>query len=202
MRRIPILVVLAALLSFSCGVGPGQADSQSDWQQVLSRKKAATSPNATPLEKQLYADTLHAFLQKHPTHGRARAVYRRIQLDFAGELASLGRYQDAIGFYRAVLVNDPSNAEAAKGVAEALDHLAVTRAKLLALDKGMTQHEVAKLLGKPVPGWKVKSERKDAAIESWYYRTVEGGVAGVYFRDGVLFAAEPASNDKLASLTR
>jgi hypothetical protein len=195
-------VVTSVFLAFSCGARTDQADSQADWQHVLSRKKAAASPTASSREKQIYADTLGAFLQKHPTHGRARLVYRRIQLDFASELASLGRYQDAIGFYKAVLAHDPGNEEANRGVAEALDRLAVTKAKLLALEKGMTQHQVSQLLGKPVPGWKVRNDRRDTVIESWYYRTVDGGVAGVYFRGGVLFAAEPASNEKLASLTR
>ena len=66
----------------------------------------------------------------------------------------------------------------------------------------MSQHDVAKLLGKPIPGWKVKTENRDPAIEAWYYRTIEGGVAGVYFRDGELFAAEENSHEKVAPLTR
>jgi hypothetical protein len=38
-------------------------------------------------------------------------------------------------------------------------------------------------------------------IESWYYRTNDGRVAGVYFRDGELFAAEENSQARLTPLT-
>jgi hypothetical protein len=81
-----------------------------------------------------------------------------------------------------------------------LDHLAVSREKLLALEKGMTPHEVSNVLGKPIPGWTVKRQRRDAVLESWYYRKTDGAVAGVYFRDGKLFAAEENSSAKIAPL--
>jgi hypothetical protein len=190
-------MVLAA-----CGAGSDSGDPQRDWQHVLSRKKAALAQPASTKEKQVYADTLGAFVQKHPNHGRARAVYQRIQLDFANELASLGRHQDAIRFYRAVLASDASNKEALQGLSDAVDRLAVSKPKLLALEKGMSQRDVARILGKPIPGWKVKTENRDPAIEAWYYRTIEGGVAGVYFRDGELFAAEQNSHEKVVPLTR
>jgi len=198
----PLLACAAALVLAGCGGSGDAADPQSDWLHVLSRKKQAVSQSATTKEKQVYADTLGAFVQKHPTHSRGRAVYQRIQLDFARELASLGRSQDAIRFYRAVLSNDPSNAEATTGLREAVDRLAVSKQKLLTLEKGMSEHDVAKILGKPIPGWTAKAENRDPAIEAWYYRTTEGGVAGVYFRDGELFAAEQNSHEKLAPLTR
>jgi hypothetical protein len=82
-----------------------------------------------------------------------------------------------------------------------VDHLSVSRAKLLALQKGMSQHDVAKLLGKPIPGWSLRTERRDSVVESWYYRKSEGGIAGVYFRDGELFAAEENSQAKVVPLT-
>ena len=190
------------LLLAACGAGPDSDTQQRDWLHVLSRKKAAVAPAASPKDRQVYADTLGAFVQKHPTHSRARGVYQRIQLDFANELASLARYQDAIRFYRAVLTADATNIEATRGLANAVDRLAVSRPKLLALEKGMSQHQVAQILGKPIPGWQMKAENRDPAIEAWYYRTTEGGVAGVYFRDGELFAAEQNSHEKLAPLTR
>ena len=190
------------LLFAACGAGPDSDTQQRDWLHVLSHKKAAVAPAASPKDKQVYADTLGAFVQKHPTHSRARGVYQRIQLDFANELASLARYQDAIRFYRAVLTADATNIEATRGLANAVDRLAVSRPKLLALEKGMSQHQVAQILGKPIPGWQMKAENRDPAIEAWYYRTTEGGVAGVYFRDGELFAAEENSHEKLAPLTR
>jgi hypothetical protein len=198
----PLLACATAMVFAACGAGSDSADSQRDWLHVLSRKKAAMAKPSSTQEKQVYADTLGAFVQKHPTHERARAVYQNIQLDFAQELASLGRYQDAIRFYRAVLAADATNVDATKGLADAVDRLAVSKTKLLALEKGMSQHDVAKILGKPIPGWKVKTENRDPAIEAWYYRTSEGGVAGIYFRDGELFAAEENSHEKVAPLTR
>jgi hypothetical protein len=201
MRR-PLLASAAALLLAACGGRSDPSDPQRDWLHVLQHKKAAMAQPASTKQKQVYADALGAFVQKHPTHGRARAVYQHIQLDFAHELASLGRYQDAIRFYRAVLTNDAMNADAIHGLADAVDHLALSKHKLLALEKGMSQRDVAKLLGKPIPGWKEKTENRDPTIEAWYYRTTEGGVAGVYFRDGELFAAEENSHEKVAPLTR
>ena len=197
MRRFLAILVL---LIVSCG-GTNTIDTSSEWLHVLSRKKAAVSPNATPRQKQLYADSLAAFVTRYPAHARAREVYRRIELDFASELSVLGRYQDAIRFYRAVLSDDAQNREALDGLAAALDRLTVSRQKLLALEKGMSQREVAKLLGKPIPGWTAKTDRPDCTIEAWYYRTTDRGVAGVYFRDGTLFAAEANSHEKLVPLT-
>jgi hypothetical protein len=195
----PILVVFALIIA-SCGGGTKTVDSSGDWIHVLSRKKAAVSPNATPRQKQVYADSLAAFLTRYPAHPRAREVYRRVQLDFASELATLGRYQDAIRFYRAVLTDDPRNKEALAGLTAAVDRLTVSREKLLALEKGMKEREVARLLGKPIPGWTVRTKRPDCTIDAWYYRTTEHGVAGVYFRDGTLFAAEENSHAKLVPL--
>lgn len=194
-RAAPVLLVLA----LACG--GNAADDSAEWQSVLHRKKAAASPDATPQAKQVYADSVAAFVQKNPSHGRAREVYNHIQIDFARELASLGRYQDAIRFYRHVLVSDPAKRAAIDGMREAAEHLEVSRQKLLALEKGMSQHDVAKLLGKPIPGWTVKNDRGDTVIESWYYRRTDGAIAGVYFRDGKLFAAEENSSAKLVPLS-
>ena len=198
MRQLPLPVFVALLVA----CGGASDDSSSEWLHVLKHKKAAVAPAATTHEKQLYADTLGAFVQRHPQHSRAREVYQRIQLDFASDLASVGRYQDAIRFYRAVLTNDPHNEAATRGLREAVDHLAVSREKLLALEKGMSQHDVAKVLGKPIPGWTKTNDLRESTIDSWYYRTTAGGVAGVYFRDGRLFAAEENSGAKLSPLTR
>ena len=194
-------LVLFALVATSCGGGKA-TDNSTEWIHVLRHKQAASAPNAPVQAKQVYADTLGAFVQTHPTHGRAREVYQHIQIDFANELASLGRYQDAIRIYRAVLAHDPKNTAAMQGLSDAADHLAVTHQKLLALEKGMSQRDVAHLLGKPIPGWQIRNERPDSTIESWYYRRTGGGVAGVYFRDGVLFAAEENSQAKLAPLMK
>ena len=198
MRRSLLLI---ALLVAACGGRDATPDAAGEWRGVLQHKRAATAPNATARDKQVYADALGAFVARNPSHGRARAVYERIQIDFARDLAALGRYQDAIRVYRAVLTHDPRNDDAARGLSDAVDRLAVTRAKLVQLERGMSQHDVARLLGKPIPGWTETKERPDATIECWYYRTSEGGVAGVYFRDGALFAAEEKSHEKVVPLT-
>lgn len=195
MRRVGCFLVLFAL-----GCGAGSSDDSVEWLSVLNHKKAAAAPTATTKEKQMYADSLAAFVHRNPHHNRAREVYEYIQLDFARELASLGRHQDAIRFYRAVLAEHPDNERALEGLRVSLDHLAVSREKLLSLEKGMTTHDVAKVLGKPIPGWTVKRQRREAELESWYYRKTDGAVAGVYFRDGRLFAAEENSSAKIAPL--
>src|ERR1700682_2706413 len=149
MRRL--LAVLALVLA-GCG-NSNQTDDSSEWQRVLHWKRAAVSPTASTKDKQ---------------------VYPRMQLEFGEDLASLGRYQDAIRFYRAVLLADPANARAQHDVTVALDRLAVSRPKLLALEKGMSQHRVAQILGKPIPGWTKKNEQRD--VEAWYYRKTDGGI--------------------------
>ena len=197
MRRFLLLLVLAAS---ACGAQQDASDHASAWRRVLHHKQAAAANNASADQKQVYADSLGAFVQQHPGHGRARQVYQRVQLDFAAELSLLGRHQDAIRFYRAVLAQDPRNEAALRGFAGEADRLAVSREKLLKLQKGMTQHEVAGILGKPIPGWSQRTERRDSAVDAWYYRRTDGNVAGVYFSDGQLFAAEENSQARLVPL--
>jgi hypothetical protein len=194
------LVLLALLLASFCG-GNDALDNSAEWRQVLSQKRAAVSPQATAPQKQAYADSLAAFLTRHPSHPRAREVYRRVQLDFAEELAALGRQQSAIRFYRAVLTDDPQNREALHGLDLAIDRLTVSRQKLLTLERGMSQRQVAGILGDPIPGWTARTERPDCVMEAWYYRTTDHGVAGVYFRDGSVIAAEENSHAKVVPLS-
>lgn len=200
MRVISTLVAALTLFLIACGADP-QPDHQAEWRNVLLRKQEATAANAPIERKQIYADSVRAFVEKHPTHGRAREVWHRLQLEFADDLAGAGRYQDSLRFYRAVLAHDPQNQHARIGYATAVDRLAVTREKLLTLRKGMSHREVSSLLGKPMPGWSVKQQRGDATFEAWYYRTRAGEVAGVYFRDGKVFAAEESSNSQVARLS-
>lgn len=195
MRRSLACCVIAIALT-ACGQKTGSADKQAEWRDVLERKKAAAIA-ANPDSKQAYADSLSAFLRRHPNHGRAREVYQSIQLQFADELVSLGRHQDAIRFYRAVLAHEPHSIRARQGLTVAIDRLAVTREKLLALEKGMSRRQVSHVLGKPIPGWTIETRRRGASMEAWYYRTTTGSVAGVYFRDGRVFAAEESSDAKL-----
>jgi len=193
--------MLLPLVFAACSDRSTQQDHQAEWRGVLRHKQAAVAPDAKPEHKQVYADSVRAFVEKHPDHGRAREVWQRLQLEFADDLAAMGRHQDAIRFYRAVLEHDPANQAASRGLATAVERLAVSREKLLALQKGMTQRQVAAILGKPMPGWSAKNKRPEATIEAWYYRTRGGSVAGVYFREGKLFAAEETSNAKIGRLS-
>ena len=195
MRRVACLPFVILLL-LQCSGAPARPDHQSEWRDVLRHKKAAESPAASTQQKQVYADSLSAFLGRHPDHGRAREVYHRIQLEFARDLASMGRHQDAIRFYRAVLTAQPKNEEAKRGLAESIDKLAVSRQKLLTVEVGMSRGEVASILGKPIPGWTSRNENSGTDYEAWYYRTNTGGIAAVYFRDGEVLAAEEKSNSR------
>lgn len=203
MRVSPFLTLPLALLIGACLGACGNQqplDHQAEWRDVLRHKRAAVGPDASPDQKQVYADSVRAFVVKHPTHDRAAQVWQRLQLEFADELAEAGRYQDAIRIYRSVLAQHPRNDHARSGLALSAARLAVSREGLLALRKGMSQRQVASLLGKPIPGWVVKNRRAGATFEAWYYRTRTGALAGVYFREGKVFAAEETSNERLGRL--
>jgi hypothetical protein len=192
-------MAMMVLVTTACGNQPA-ADHQAEWRDVLEHKRAAASPDASPGHKQVYADSVRAFVQKHPDHGRAREVWQLLQLEFADDLAAAGRYQDAIRFYRSVLTHHPENERARHGLALAADRLAITREKLLALRKGMSRREVAAVLGRPMPGWSVENRSSGVKFEAWYYRTHAGAVAAVYFRDGEVLAAEESSSARVGRL--
>lgn len=196
--RLPLLFLMAAVY---CSGEPRVEDTaqghQEEWIAVLERKKAAVAPNADPKARQVYADSLAAFLRRHPRHSRASQVYQNVQLEFARELAERGRYRQAVRVYRAVLARDPENATARSAMLHAVDRLAVSRERLLEIRKGMSEGDVAELLGKPLPGWSATNRQR--GVESWYYQTTTGGLAGVYFREGKVFAAEERSDALLAS---
>lgn len=200
MRFSSVFLAISILASISCTDRNAGPDHTADWREVLRHKKDAATAGATPQHRQRYADSVRAFIEKHPKHGRAREVWQRLQLEFADDLAAAGRDRDAIRFYRAVLTQDAANTHASRGLATAVEHLAVSRDKLLALEKGMSRREVASILGKPMPGWTATNKRPEVELEAWYYRTRGGGVAGVYFRDGKVFAAEETSDAKLGRL--
>lgn len=197
MRTLGIVFVSAIAL-LRCSGEAAQSDHQAEWRDVLRHKKAAVSPQATPQARQVYADALSSFIHRHPGHSRARLVYDRVQLEFADDLSALGRYQDAIRFYRAVLASEPQNDAARRGLVAAVDRLAVTREKLLTIEVGMSKRQVSSALGKPIPGWTLTKPRPTATIDAWYYRTHDGGVAAIYFRDGRVFAAEEKSQARVA----
>src|SRR5947209_3371786 len=117
------LLVIVALAAAACS-GHDAGSDDAEWRGVLQHKRAAAAPDARTADKQVYADSLAAFVDRHPAHSRAREVYQHIQIDFARDLAGLGRYQDAIRVYRAVLAHDGGNADAKRGLSDAVDHLA------------------------------------------------------------------------------
>lgn len=197
MRVFVLVSALLTLFAAGCGNRGAQPDHQAEWRNVLQHKKAAASAEATPHQKQLYADSVRAFVEKHPHHGRAREVWTRIQIEFANDLAAVGRYQDSIRFYRAALMHDPTNELARRGMGAAMAKLAVTREKLLTLEKGMSHREVASILGKPIPGWTATNKRPGTTMEAWYYRMSNGSLAAVYFRNGKVLAAEETSDAQL-----
>lgn len=200
MRVFPsVLAGLALFAAVACNSEP-PPDHQSEWRDVLRHKPAATAAHASPDHKQVYADSVRAFVERHPNHSRAREVWQRLQLEFADDLAAAGRYQDAIRFYRAVLEHHPESEQARRGLAHAASRLAVTREKLLTLRKGMSHRQVAAVLGKPIPGWSVENRRAGTTFEAWYYRTRTGQLAAVYFREGKVIGAEETSNSRLGRL--
>lgn len=199
MRGNSLVFAGLLLLVSACGArSVDQARGHVDWDVVVAKKQAASRPSATTGDKQAYADALAAFVQHNPDHGTAREIYRRIQVEFADDLSSLGRYQEAVRVYRSVLTHDPQNKRAEIGLRNAVDLLTVSHDRLARLEKGMSRRDVAAILGKPLPGWTVVHQRNGADIEAWYYRTARGGLAGIYFREGKLFAAEENSEQRLA----
>lgn len=199
MRAFPLVAAAVAIAIAGCAPPP-VSEQQAEWREVLRHKPAAAADDASPEQKQLYADSVRAFMQRHPTHERAREVWGLLQVEFADDLAEAGRNEEAIRFYRAVLERDPENEHARRGFAAAADRLAITREKLLVLEKGMTRSDVREILGRPLPGWTNSKRRPGATFEAWYYRMRSGTVAAVYFRDGKVFAAEESSNERVARL--
>jgi hypothetical protein len=197
-RVFAIFTAIAAVLLTGCSGGGSGPDHQAEWREILEQKKAATAPDATADHRQRYADSVRDFVTRHPNHGRAKEVWFRIQLEFADELMKMGRPHEAVRFYRSVLLQDPGNEQAVRGWDAAARRLAIGRDRLAKLQRGMSEREVAAILGRPMPGWTVRQTRRSTEFEAWYYRTATGGVAAVYFREGRVLAAEPASNERVS----
>ena len=199
MRISAFIGAMLALLLSGCTAEPDEGH-QKEWIAVMAKKRAASAPGSAPEQRQVYADAVHGFVTRFPEHRRAREVWQKLQLEFADELAESGRYRDAIRFYRAVLAHDSSNEHASRGLAAAASRLAVARASLLEIRKGMSRREVSDVLGPPLPGWSKQTRRNTARFEAWYYPTRTGEVAAVYFREGRVLAAEENSSALLGRL--
>lgn len=194
-----VSLILAALIGAGCSRGGGEPDHQAEWREVLQHKQAASAPGAPAASRQVWADSLQAFVEKHPGHGRAREVWRRMQLEFADDLMEHGRVHQASRFYRAVLADDPRNERALRGWERAAALLLVRGRQLAAIKRGMRSREVAAKLGRPMPGWTHRVDRRGTSFEAWYYRTARG-VAAVHFREGRVIATEETSSERVGRL--
>ncbi len=192
MRKSTRLLVLAGLLAIAgCADGAGDPVA-TEWREVLAAKREWQQAGGAGRLRahQAYVEGLTAFVRRHPEHPRARAVYEATELEFARELARRGMYDRAAVYYRSVLGTHPDHAEARAELLAAERKRFVTPDTLAALEVGMSVDEVRESLGQPLPGWSRSLSRGESVIDSWYYRRPDGGVAGVYFRNGRLFAAE------------
>ncbi|HEY0593313.1 MAG TPA: hypothetical protein VGF40_16190 [Thermoanaerobaculia bacterium] len=202
MRKITHLLAAAAFLALAaCAPGGGGDPIAAEWRQVLAAKKEwqRATPRGRLAAHQAYVDALTAFVRRHPDHPRARAVYEETELEFARELARRGWYDQAAVYYRSVLRTSPDHADARSELREVERKRFVTPEALGGLRVGMSPEEVRGSLGQPLPGWSRSMRRGDSVIDSWYYRRRDGGAAGVYFRNGRLFAAECGGAVRLKS---
>lgn len=192
LRPLVASLLLALALSIPCSCSNEPDRELADWRIVLARKKAiARYEEANALQaRQAYVDALRDFCRRYPDHPRAREVYRDVELEFARELFARGDYQQAARFFESVLLDDPANHHVREELAQARRLRFLTPASLEKLRQGMRQQEVARLLGRPLPGWERTLRKGNKTVVSWYYRRADGGVGGLFFVDGKLFAAE------------
>jgi tetratricopeptide (TPR) repeat protein len=193
--RIPALLLLTALAG--CGGHRAGDEVQREWLRVLDTKRACIR-GGSAAAKQAWVDALSSFASRFPDHQRAQAVYSAAELDFARALCDRGRYSNAIPYYRQSVARDPQNRAALEGLKIARERQFVLAAALGELRNGMARDEVAAILGLPPPGWSKTIRKSGNTEESWYYRRAGGGVAGVFFTNGKLFAAEYDGPVKLA----
>jgi hypothetical protein len=188
--RLFCCAMILALFCLACAADPDP--ELEDWRRVLAAKAAIdeTSPAAAVPTRQKYIDTLREFCRRYPNHSRAREVYQAAELEYARELLSSAQYDDAARFFESVLRDNPDNADVRAEFEQAIRSRFLTRNELVNLRKGMRPEEVAAHLGHPLPGWERSIKKTGATITSWYYPRPDGGVGGVYFRNGRLFAAE------------
>lgn len=176
----------------ACGPAGFEDQIHREWRAVLElKKKAESAPEAErAIARQAWAAALFEFANRYPEHARAHDAYKELELDFARLMASRGRYEEAIRYYQAVLQEDAGHEQARAELALAERRRFVTADAVAALRRGMSKDDVSERIGVPAPGWSRRLERDGTTIDSWYYPRSDGGVAGVFFRNGALFAAE------------
>lgn len=92
-----------------------------------------------------------------------------------------GDYRKAIEIYSSQLGSDKDNAKLLAAKAEAEKLRFMTADRFAVAKKGMTQHEIKKLLG-AVKGVNVRDFKEQGRI-GWYYPKEDGGAAGVFFKE-------------------
>lgn len=191
-RKFTLFALFAAFFLAGCREIPFDDQIHREWRQVLEVKRAALDapPERQADAKQAYVAALTDFLRTHPEYARAGLAYESVELEYARLLASRGRYDEAVVYYQSILDSNPENEDARSELIELERKRFVTADSFGALRRGMTQAQVEERLGRPLPGWSRSLVRGSTVTESWYYRSREGGVAGVFFRNGQLFAAE------------
>lgn len=202
MRKITYLLLLAGFLA-ATACAPGVLDDPvaAEWREVLVAKKEwqHAAPNESVRAQQAYVDRLAGFVRRHPDHARGRIVYEEAELEFARALARRGEFDRAVRYYRSILLTNPDHEEARAELRAAERRRFVSPESLAALRIGMSPDQVRATLGSPLPGWSRSMRRGDSVVDSWYYPRRGGGVAGVFFRNEKLFAAECGAPVRLSS---
>jgi hypothetical protein len=189
------VVVVSILLLSRCSPAAEEDDlQQQHWLAVLRLKRSAgsVSRSAGIYTRQLYADALAQFVTRFPTHGRARVVYRSVELEFARQLCALGRYREAVPYYRHLIDTAPSSAsvELRSELETALQRESVTAEKISTIKLRMSEDDVTAILGRPHPEWVKRVEKGSRRTECWYYPARGGGVAAVFFSGGRVYATD------------
>ena len=114
-------------------------------------------------------------------------------VEFGKELLKEGRYAEAAVMFRSVLNRDPRETKAQEGLQHAVDRFFITPEQLIGVKRGASADDVREALGTPPQGWTRTMARGGKEVEAWFYRSRTGGVAGVYFLDGRVFATDPGA---------
>ena len=188
-----LAIVLAAVLLVLGHDEP--LELQSEWLRVLRLKsnyQRADKLGAkdSDAKRQEWTNAVIAFSRAYPQHSRARQVHEDLVLDRARVLAREGRSEEAIVFYRALSARNRDNQLVQRELRELLARKNVDCARFAGLLRGMSRQQVLDVLGEPPVGWKSSKGQGPLTVESLHYPTLKGPVAGVFFVNDELFAAE------------